>query len=154
MTSSGTEVSETQPTRRIPPGFRPDRAGRVYLLRHPQLRALKIGVTGSTDDVGTESIEADGWERVATWWFAVGYDALAAEDAVLDRWRNVFSLSPAVRPDQLLQSDADETVVDTRSTRRDTVDFLDALTASNPVAATEGDVVDPWVESLRRLDVA
>lgn len=154
MTSFGTEVSEKQPTRPMPPGFRPDGPGRVYLLRHPQLRALKIGVTGSADDVGTESIEADGWERIATWWFAVGFDALAAEDAVLDRWRNVFSLSPAVRPDQLLQSDADETVVDTRSTRRDTVEFLDALTAQYPVAATDADLVDPWDESLRRLVVA
>lgn len=151
--------------RSIPGHFRPDQPGRVYLMRHARFRALKVGVAGRSDEARTESIEADGWELLGSWWFGSGFDALAAEEALLDRWWNVFSLRPVIRPEQLLQSDSIETVRDSTTNRRDAVEFLDRWSrdaagqepspwATGRTGRARRDWVDPWVVSLDGLDVA
>ena len=68
------------------------------------LGALKIGVTarGRVDEHA-----AHGWDLVDRWWFPLGYDAVEAEELVLDRWKNLFGLRPAVAPPQMPQEGAE-----------------------------------------------
>ena len=60
--------------------------GILYLFRHDDLRALKVGITNQTIDRLTKH-ERFGWTLVDLWFHDVGEDARLVEEAVLARRR-------------------------------------------------------------------
>jgi recombinational DNA repair protein (RecF pathway) len=66
-------------------GFQHDKPGTLYLIRHTERHALKVGITNDT----TQRLlrhERLGWSLVDLWFFDVGADAFDAEQTVLDAW--------------------------------------------------------------------
>lgn len=125
-TGSGTGRRSWRQFKAMPSTFEPESPAVVYLISHPELGSLKIGVTagGRVDDH-----RAQGWDLISSWWFRVGYDALEIEELVLDRWRNLFSQPPVVASAQMPQGGASETAIDSVSARRDTIEFVDRFSS-------------------------
>lgn len=114
----------------------------LYLISHPAFRALKIGVTGSRKIERIEVHIAHGWELVDEWPFPMRYDALRAEEAVLDRWRNLYSQKPRVPSTAMPQGGASETIRDSPGSRSDTIDFV------RQIVETEHDISDELLEEF------
>lgn len=76
----------------------PEAPACLYLIRHPQMAVVKIGVTAGGR---VEQFESEGWDLVRLWRFAYGYDAMEIEERVLDRWRNLLSMGAAVRSSEM-----------------------------------------------------
>jgi hypothetical protein len=110
----------------IPSYFDPSSPARVYLISHPEHRALKIGVAGAHSDRIARH-EAHGWELVHEWWLQIGFDALDIEEAVLDRWRNLYSQRPVLSHWDMPQGGASETVRASIETERDTLRFVEHM---------------------------
>jgi hypothetical protein len=71
--------------------------GLVYLLRHPDFFALKIGIsTLSARTLRVREHQRYGWELVKLWETESGLDAELIEQAVLGWWRNEKGVPPAV----------------------------------------------------------
>ncbi len=80
----------------------------VYVMHHPHLNAVKIGIT----NVGTKRLaehRRDGWSITKTQHFAFGSDAYDVEQAVLYRMRNEFGIPPSLTADQMRRGGATET---------------------------------------------
>ena len=61
------------------------KSGILYLLRHTEMRALKVGITGSETFHDRLSIHENfGWEIIGLWDFIDGLMALEAEKKVLN----------------------------------------------------------------------
>lgn len=74
-----------------------DATGIVYLLRHPDFYALKIGI--STTSARTNRVrehQRSGWELVKLWETTSGLDAELIESAVLSWWRRDKGAPPAL----------------------------------------------------------
>ena len=99
----------------------PDRPADLYLMAHDREVALKVGVTQRGR---VEEHELHGWTLLHQWRFDVGWDAMNTEELILDRWRNLFSQRPKVPHFRMRQGGSSETVHDTRSTRSDTIRFI------------------------------
>ncbi|MFN8050479.1 MAG: hypothetical protein U0Q22_03495 [Acidimicrobiales bacterium] len=122
----------------------------VYLLRNPDLKALKIGVTARAR---VEEFEADGWEVVRIWNFATGFDAMDVEERVLDRWRNVHRTKASLKRSQLA-SGYTETTADSPTVVNDAIEFVqqchDEMTLQSELASDrfwdeeEGWPASPW----------
>lgn len=98
----------------------PEAPATLYLIRHAQMAALKIGVTagGRVDQFG-----ADGWDLVREWRFMYGYDAMEIEERVLDRWRNVLSMGAAVKSREM-RDGYSETARYSPTNAADVIDFV------------------------------
>ena len=70
-----------------------NRSGEVYLIGHQGMNALKIGVAGPQSD-RLEQHFALGWILRDLWGFESLTDAYLTEEAVLDRWRNLYGQQP------------------------------------------------------------
>ncbi len=67
-------------------GFDPSAPALVYLIKHVEFGALKIGVAGvDSDRLGQH--RRKGWELIASWTYEVGADAKLEERTVLDQWK-------------------------------------------------------------------
>lgn len=98
----------------------PEAPASLYLIRHPQMAALKIGVTAGGR---VEQFGADGWDLVRLWRFAYGYDAMEIEERVLDRWRNVLSMGAAVKSREM-RDGYSETARYSPTTAEDVIAFV------------------------------
>jgi len=98
----------------------PEEPASLYLIRHTQMTALKIGVTAGGR---VEQFETEGWDLVRLWRFAYGYDAMEIEERVLDRWRNVLSIDAAVKSREM-PSGYSETARYSPTTAMDVVAFV------------------------------
>lgn len=74
-------------------GFNSKRPAIVYLLHHPQLAALKVGVT-NTESTRVARFRRHGWQVLAIERFSVGLSALRVEDSILTWWRHELQLGP------------------------------------------------------------
>ena len=71
--------------------------GIVYLMHHPDLFCLKVGVTTATaKEVRVNTHARTGWVIVQTWDTPTGDDAERVEQQVLDWWRNELGAPAAL----------------------------------------------------------
>lgn len=115
-------------------------------MSNQDLKSLKIGVTAAGR---VEEHESFGWDLIERWYFPVGFDALEVEELVLDHWRNLYSLGPAVTRQLMPQHGFSETVVDAPDLRADTAAlvqefFMDRAAYESPPWDSEPDEFDPW----------
>ncbi|MFE0457748.1 hypothetical protein ACFW1A_00625 [Kitasatospora sp. NPDC058965] len=80
----------------------------VYVLHHPELNAVKVGIT----NIGTTRLadhRRGGWNTTHTEYFATGADAYDVEQAVLRQMRIGLGIPPFVSPGRMRQGGATET---------------------------------------------
>ena len=100
-----------------------DLSGFVYLIANHELNALKIGV--ASDGSSRLDYHFDqGWFLRASWPFASFTDAFVVEEAVLDRWRNLYGAPPAVKRSEMRQGGWTETMRWTTDAEREIRDFV------------------------------
>jgi formylmethanofuran dehydrogenase subunit E len=109
-----------------PSGFQPGQPAAVYLFRHDDLHALKIGITNQTTDRLTKH-ERFGWTLVDLWFHDVGEDARLVEQAVLASWKNY---DPPVGAEDMPQAGYTETVSLDDISEADAVVFIESLVAA------------------------
>ena len=98
-------------------------SGFVYLIANHELSALKIGV--ASDGSSRLDYHFDrGWVLRASWPFASFTDAFVVEEAVLDRWRNLYGTPPAVQRSDMRQGGWTETMTWTTDAEREIRDFV------------------------------
>lgn len=80
-------------------GFNPSLPSLLYLLRHNEDGALKIGIAKTSAKKSSQSRlashERNGWSQERVWHFDNGFDARSVEQAVLHWWRDDLGLPPA-----------------------------------------------------------
>jgi len=76
-------------------GFDLTGAACVYLIRHHELSAAKIGIMGR-DSQRLVAHQRAGWGLVSMWEFEVGVDAQQVEAAVLTWWRDELGAPQAL----------------------------------------------------------
>jgi hypothetical protein len=80
-------------------GFNPSLPSLLYLLRHKEDGALKIGIAKTTAKKSSQSRlashERRGWNQERVWQFDSGTDARTIEQAVVRWWRDDLGLPPA-----------------------------------------------------------
>jgi hypothetical protein len=91
-------------------GFDPDAPALVYLMRNPELRAVKIGITNdSADGTRIAQHQRHGWMTLAIHRLRHGAEAIALERSILTLWRDELGLAPCVHPSDMPQGGWTET---------------------------------------------
>jgi hypothetical protein len=71
--------------------------GIIYLLRHPELFCLKVGIsTTAARIVRVDAHAKTGWNVIRTWDTPTGDDAEQVEQQILDWWRNELGAPAAL----------------------------------------------------------
>ena len=148
-TSTVYRPRQWQGLRRIPDGLDPEAPATLYLAADRSGSALRVGATTASAN-GLDDLESLGWRVITTWWFDLGFDALDAEERLLDRWRNLFSLRPRLVPNDLVDGDATTTVAASHATELDAIRYVDQIGREirpvEPDEPTETDGTDELVE--------
>lgn len=115
-------------------GFNPSLPSILYLLRHTDDGALKIGIAKATAKKSSQSRlashERSGWRQERIWDFDSGAGARIVEQAVLRWWRTDLSLKPA----HTEGSGFSETVSGDQMTIRRVVRFVNKTIKAQPEA--------------------
>lgn len=103
-----------------------NKSGFVYLIRHYGLNALKIGVASDGSKRLDEHL-SQGWILRASWPFGDLTDAFVAEEAVLDRWRNLYGTPPALARSDMPQGGWTETMRWAGDAEREIREFVNGM---------------------------
>lgn len=90
-------------------GFRASDTATVYVVHHPKLGAVMVGVSGGDGTKRLESHALHGWSTKEAWRGIDPDVAFAVEQRVIAQWRH-RGLAPAIRASQMPQGGATETV--------------------------------------------
>ena len=90
-------------------GFSLARPGLVYLIFHPSLLALKVGVTG-VGSTRVATFERHGWQVLMQENFDTGFKAAFVEKRILSWWRDELKLAPYLSEQQMPIGGWSETV--------------------------------------------
>ena len=92
-------------------GINYDTPGKVYLVRHLELNAMKIGITSNSSTTDRVSVHQNaGWHLLRVWDFNKTWDAYLIEQQIVRWWRDELELSHGVSPAQIPQGGFSETV--------------------------------------------
>jgi hypothetical protein len=92
-------------------GFDHKRAALIYLMRHDELNAVKIGITGMAANHDRIASHArHGWRSVFRWSIRTGDQAWEIEQEILRWWREEIGAPPALSREQMPQGGWTETV--------------------------------------------
>ena len=113
-------------------GFDSEAPATLYLITHPDMKAIKIGVTGRDNTDRVEAFATKGWSVVGTWEADRGHKALRAEGAVLRWWRESLSLPLGVADEESMKLGGHtETAPLAEVPLQETIDRLDQLLKSD-----------------------
>ena len=110
----------------------------MYLIQHPELPAVKVGVSGKREK-GTrkgrygrlEIHQGRGWIVHGMWEFSAGAHAEEIESTVLAWWREDLGAPIALSADQIPQRGETETAWLADVVIDETVAFIDRLVAAD-----------------------
>ena len=119
-------------------GFYYTAPGIVYLMRHPDLFCLKVGVsTTAAKAVRVDAHAKTGWVTIETWDTPTG-DAEQIEQQILGWWRNELGAPPALTKTEMPTGGWSETAALIHVDIDDTINRINRLVAASH-AATDAD---------------
>jgi hypothetical protein len=112
----------------------------VYLLRHEDLEALKVGIASRvsrTDRIAQHAFK--GWKTIGSWSTPTGFHAAAVELGVLNWWRNELGAPVALTKRDMPQGGYTETVSELH------VDLAETLAKIESAVAAANQVPDAYM---------
>ena len=104
--------------------------GIVYLMRHPDLFCLKVGVsTTAAKNVRVDTHAKTGWVTIGTWDTPTGDDAEHIEQQILGWWRNELGAPPALTKTEMPTGGWSETAALIHVDIDDTINRINRLVA-------------------------
>ena len=145
-TTCNREVSPTYGTIKVgggcrfcaPRGIDYTAPGIVYLMHHPEMFVLKVGVsTTAAKNVRVDTHAKTGWVTISTWDTPTG-DAEQIEQQILGWWRNELGAPPALTKTEMPTGGWSETAALIHVDIDDTINRINRLVAASH-AATDAD---------------
>tara|TARA_B100000287_G_C20662296_1_gene790557 strand:- start:53 stop:1045 length:993 start_codon:yes stop_codon:yes gene_type:complete len=101
----------------------------VYLMKHTEKNALKVGITtqGKVGDRRIREHSRCGFSLVDTWDFDTGELAYEVEQEVLRHWREDLNAPPVLAPEEMTHQGHTETVSMRKVGMRNTVEYINNL---------------------------
>ena len=111
-------------------GFDYTAPGIVYLMRHPDLFCLKVGVsTTAAKQVRVDTHAKTGWVTIGTWDTPTGETAEQIEQQILGWWRNELGAPPALTKTEMPTGGWSETAALIHVDIDDTINRINQLVA-------------------------
>ena len=123
-------------------GYDQSKPGILYLLRHPELHARKVGIT-NTDSDRLQRLQGEGWLVLNLWTHENGLIPLTAETLVLRWLRKELLLPPFLSKDLMRNTGGwSETFSDSEPSDTEVYEYIELQVRNYDSGHSENEVVD------------